>query len=267
MIKIFTTDMDHTLLDDDSNLPKNFQETLNKLKDREIPLVLASGRSLASMKEKVRDIDYNFTFISDNGAIIERNGQIAHKSTISQPKYQQIIDILSQCKETSICVTAIDNSYIQVGRADHIDFLKEYYPEFQIVNDIKSLDEEIIKVTTLNLEDNELIYDIVIDPQINNLDELVALKSGKVWIDIMSSNADKGKALKHLLEILDIAPSNLATFGDYHNDIGMLKLAEYSYAVENAHPDVKQVAKTIIESNNNSPVTRVINEYLQKKPV
>lgn len=265
MIKIFATDMDHTLLDDSSALPSNFQETLNNLVQHDIPLVLASGRSLASMKEKVANIAYDFTFISDNGAIIEKNNQVIHQSSIAMDDFHHIIDIMRKCKETSICATGINTAYIEIHSSGHETFLREYYPSFEIVADMKQVSDEIIKVTSLCIEENDFIYDTIIAPQISNNQNLVALKSGKIWIDVMNYGVDKGKALSHLLNVLELSPEHLATFGDYHNDIGMLKLANYSHAVANAHEDVKKIAKHIIDSNNDGAVMKIINNYLLSK--
>lgn len=265
MIDIFATDMDHTLLDDSSSLPVDFQQTLNKLKAHNIPLVLASGRSLASMKEKVINIDYDFIFISDNGAVIEKNNSVIHKSAISKDNFEYIVDVLRLCPDTSICVTGLKKAYIEIHSNSHEQFLKEYYPDFEIVSDIKTINDEVIKVTSLNIDKNDEIYESIVDYKINNNQSLVALKSGKVWIDVMNKNVDKGIALAHLLEVFNISPEALATFGDYHNDIGMLKLAKYSHAVANAHEDVKRVANKVIGSNNDSAVTRIINDYLNSK--
>lgn len=265
MIDIFATDMDHTLLDDSSNLPSDFQETLNRLKTKNIPLVLASGRSLASMKEKVADIDYDFIFISDNGAIIEKDNKMIHKSPISKDNFEYIVDVIRLCPDTSICVTGLNKAYIEIHGDNHAEFLLEYYPDFEVVTDIKSIKEEVIKVTSLNIEKNDEIYENIVGMKISNEQGLVALKSGKVWIDIMNSNVDKGVALAHVLDVFEISASGLAAFGDYHNDIGMLRLAKYSHAVFNAHEDVKKIADLVIGSNNQSSVTKVINEYLSAK--
>lgn len=46
------------------------------------------------------------------------------------------------------------------------------------------------------------------------------------------------------------------------NDKEMLELAGYSYAMENAEPALKKVAKYIAPSNNNDGVLQVLDKYL-----
>lgn len=267
MIKLFATDMDHTLLNDNSDLPKDFQNTLNALASNNLLFVLASGRTLNGMKNKVKDISYNFTYISDNGAIIQHNDSIIYKSVIEKRNLDEIIDILRTCKGASICASSIDEAYVEIHDSNHISYLQEYYPEFKIVSDLKDVDDEIIKITTLSMDRSEEIYNTIVNPWITEQGKCVALTSGKVWIDIMNKEVDKGNALKFLLETLNLHQDDVAAFGDYHNDIGMLKLAKYSYAVDNAHEDVKKVAKKIIGNNNEAPVTSVINYFVSyQKP-
>lgn len=267
MIKLFATDMDHTLLNDKSDLPNDFQSTLEALKKNDILFVLASGRTLNGMKNKVKDHSYNFTYISDNGAIIEHNNAVIYKSVIKNNDLDEIIDVLRTCEGASICASSIDAAYVEIHDPNHISYLHEYYPEFKIVDDLKAVDDEIIKITTLSMDRSDEIYISIVNPWIKRHGKCVALTSGKVWIDIMNKEVDKGNALKYLLNALNLHEDEVAAFGDYHNDIGMLKLAKYSYAVENAHADVKDIAKKIIANNNEAPVTSVINYFItNKKP-
>lgn len=265
MIKLFATDMDHTLLNDYSELPLDFDNTITKLRDNNLHFVLASGRTLSGMKSKVSHLSHNFNFISDNGAIIEYDGEIIFKSIIEKQTLNEIIDVLRLNNTSSLCASGISDSFVEIHHPDHIAFLQEYYPEFKIVNDLKEVREDIIKITTLTLKNNDDLFENLVNPKINSKGKCVAVKSGKVWIDIMNKDVDKGVALSFLSNKLGIDPENIAAFGDYHNDMGMLRLAKYAYAVNNAHQDVKAIASKIVPSNNEAPVTMVINHYLENK--
>lgn len=264
MIKLFATDMDHTLLNDQSQLPNDFEHTLTVLKAHNIPLVLASGRSLLSMKAKVASIPYSFTFISDNGALIEKDGSFINTSLVNNSDVAYLLSVLRQCDGISISATGIHNAYIEVLNPQHREYFQEYYPGFETVDDISRLNEEIVKLTVLRLEGNESIFENTISPLINGVSDYTAVKSGSVWVDIMRKGVNKGNALATLIKTLNIDAENVAAFGDYHNDIEMLQLAHYSFAMENAHDDVKAAAKKIIGTNNDGAVTQTILHYLDK---
>ena len=53
-------------------------------------------------------------------------------------------------------------------------------------------------------------------------------------------------------------------FGDYNNDLEMMERSYYSYAMENAHPNVKKAARFITKSNNEAGVEMVLASLLEK---
>lgn len=262
MIKLVATDMDHTLLDDDSKLPHNFDEVLRELKRNDIHMVLASGRTLFSIKQKAKDYLDNLSFVSDNGAIVEHNGTILYHSVFSEEDIATVTHTFRKCKETSIIASGIDCAYVELGDPIHEGYLEEYYPGFSIVDDLTALDVDIVKITACSLQHTVDNYNHYVKGPLK--EKYNAVTAGAVWIDVMHRGVNKGNGLKHLLEALHIAPEDIVTFGDYHNDIQMLELAGRSYAVSNAHDDVKQIADEVIGSNNENSVMNQIQKLIKK---
>ena len=54
--------------------------------------------------------------------------------------------------------------------------------------------------------------------------------------------------------------NNLVVFGDGKNDIDMFELADESYAVQNAHEELKKYATAIISSNTAIIVESAAND-------
>ena len=73
--------------------------------------------------------------------------------------------------------------------------------------------------------------------------------SGQHWIDIMSPEADKGKALLAIADALGVPQEATAAIGDFLNDYTMLQAAGTAVAMGNAHPDLKTVADEVIGTN------------------
>ncbi|MGZ7144901.1 HAD hydrolase family protein, partial [Streptococcus pyogenes] len=61
--------------------------------------------------------------------------------------------------------------------------------------------------------------------------ELVAVTSGYGSIDLMPAGIHKAWGLRRIMEPMGIAPNQVMAFGDNDNDVEMLELAQYSYAV------------------------------------
>lgn len=68
--------------------------------------------------------------------------------------------------------------------------------------------------------------------------------------------------LTAVIETLNFIGDHLMAFGDGGNDIEMLKLAKYSYAMANAPKNVKAAANYQAKSNDESGVLDVIDNYL-----
>ena len=70
----------------------------------------------------------------------------------------------------------------------------------------------------------------------------------------MPAAASKSNAIRQLKAHLGC--ERLVVFGDGKNDIDMFQLADESYAVENAAPELKAVATGVIGSNNDDAVAK-----------
>ena len=64
---------------------------------------------------------------------------------------------------------------------------------------------------------------------------------------------------------MNITPEQTMVFGDYLNDLEMLEAAYYSYAMKNAHADIKKNARFITESNTNLGVEKIIQQVIEAK--
>jgi hydroxymethylpyrimidine pyrophosphatase-like HAD family hydrolase len=91
--------------------------------------------------------------------------------------------------------------------------------------------------------------------------------SGEHWLDISHNNANKGYALNILQNQLGITKEETMVFGDYNNDLQMLALADFSFAMENAHKNVKKIAKFQTKSNNEQGVEIVLEQLISFKSI
>ena len=74
------------------------------------------------------------------------------------------------------------------------------------------------------------------------------------WLEIMPLEASKSNAIKQLQALLGC--EKIIVFGDGKNDIDMFQIADESYAVANAHEDLKKYATEVILSNDEDGVAK-----------
>ena len=74
----------------------------------------------------------------------------------------------------------------------------------------------------------------------------------------MPLDTSKARAIRQLQSLLNC--EKLVVFGDGKNDMDMFELADESYAVQNAHEDLKRIATGIISSNDEDGVAKWLDE-------
>ena len=82
-------------------------------------------------------------------------------------------------------------------------------------------------------------------------------------IRITAKNINKGVAIREIQELLGINYEETVVFGDYLNDLEMMESGYYSYAMKNAHDDLKKVARFIAKSNDENGVVEAIKELIR----
>lgn len=261
MIKLFATDMDHTLLDDDSNLPVNFESRVKSIHEKDKHFALVSGRSYSNIRNKIGSFSDDIIIVSDNGAVVTDKGEMLYMDTLSKETLKQLLDVVMKLENTSIIAIAKDGAYVNIcENVDHYSILSEFYDEYNHFEDISDIKDDIIKVTTLNTENMKEIYD-----RIHPLfpDNVRGVMSGSIWIDIMNDDIHKAKGIQMILDRYGLESKNFVAFGDYLNDLTMIELAGIGYAVKNAHPKILEVADTIIGTNNEDSVFSTIESYFE----
>lgn len=81
-------------------------------------------------------------------------------------------------------------------------------------------------------------------------------------IEINTRGVDKRAGLKRLCAELCIEPENVMAFGDATNDLGMLRWAKWSFAMENAHEPARNAARYKTASNEEDGVAQAIERYV-----
>jgi HAD superfamily hydrolase (TIGR01484 family) len=80
---------------------------------------------------------------------------------------------------------------------------------------------------------------------------------------VLPGGMNKAFGLKAALEELDISIHNTVGVGDAENDHAFLRICEFSAAVANALPAVKETADLVLKSERGAGVTELIREMLE----
>ena len=259
-VKMVVTDMDGTLLNSNHEVSDRFFELFNELKKRGILFVAASGRQYNSILDKLYTIKDDIVVVAENGGYVMRKEVELLSTQLPKDQRNKVLTVLDSVENIHPVLCGKQNAFLTGDSDTFADLLKQYYSAFEIVEDLSQVDAEILKVAIYHFESSErFIY-----PAVKHLEGDLKVKvSGENWVDISSVNANKGYALKKLQALYQIKPEETMVFGDYNNDLEMLALGKYSYAMANAHPNVKKVAKYQTVSNDDFGVERILEKLLR----
>lgn len=257
--QLVALDMDGTLLDAHGQLPADFPELQKLAAERHCELVPASGRQLATLKDMFPDID---TFIAENGSVVMHGGDIIATFPIAEETVRAAraaADSITEPHTTVLCTpeTAfVADDVSDAARAELSKYYKAvtWVPELSVISN-----SEIIKIAIFCEAGSEAYVYGPIRQAVP--DDNVAV-SGKVWLDVMARGVDKGAALTKLAELSEVPIAATAAFGDYLNDLEMLRAAGTAVAMENAHPQLKEVADIVAPANTDNGVSVVLRKLL-----
>lgn len=270
-IKLVVSDLDGTFLSSKSEISNKNIQAIKLLSDKNIKFTLASGRSDLMCASYIKDCNITLPTISSNGALIRNinDKNIVYK-TIIEPSVA--VTIMDFCKEHALDYMSYNlDKIFFTEHSLRIEKFKAYNKiakrnnTEQIQLNFYDNNHEIIarngilKILLFTKSESDL--NMTID-FLNNIPEISFVLSEKNALDISCAGTSKGEALKSLCSNLNISLENTCVFGDYTNDISMMKLAGISFAMADAPKDVQDIATFITDSNDNSGVGKALEFIL-----
>lgn len=265
MIKLIAADMDGTLLNSQKELSPNLFPLLEELKNRGILFAVASGRQYYNLTKEFAGVN-GLSYISENGGMVFHQGNCIFTDEIPWEDLKRPVELIQKIPNAKPILCGVKSAYLSKLDASDPEVLrnaKMYYERLKLVPDIleAAKQDHICKIAIFDVTKAEQnTY-----PALQELNRRFrVLLSGEQWVDVMNSEVNKGKALKALMAAIQATPEETMAFGDYLNDYEMMQSCYYSYAMANAHPDLKAVSNFQAKSNDEDGVVKAIQQMLQK---
>ena len=254
--------MDGTLLNSKGEVSDIFFKLFTNLQQQNIIFCAASGRQYNSIIDKLAVIKNDIFVIAENGGFAKKGKDVLVLNTLSAEKIRKIIPVLRKIENAHIVLCGKNGAFIESKNTHFINLFQEYYHTYTIVDNLTTIadKEDFLKIAIYHSDSSETnIY-----PSVKMFeDEMLVKISGKNWLDISDKKANKGNALRTVQKVLNITKEETMVFGDYHNDIEMMQEADFSFAMKNAHKDIKEIAKYTTESNNDFGVEKILQKLIE----
>ena len=261
-MKLVVSDLDGTLLNDDSEVSNETIEMIKRLKENGIEFAIATGRSFNSANKIRKKIGLEIYLICNNGAnIYNKNGELIKNNVMPADLIRKVVRFLT---ENKIGYFAFDGSganfYVPYGTEIDDEFLKEHIPHY-----IKS-SEDIDRLPALEKiliieEDSERIYEIKDLIHDNFDDELEIVISADDCLDLNIKGCSKRGGVEYISQELEINPKEIMAFGDSGNDYKMLKYVGHPVAMKDSFMSKRDFENKTDFTNDESGVAKYLQQY------
>lgn len=256
--KIVFFDIDGTLVNEEKKIPPDTKESIQKLKEQNIEVVIATGRAPFHFRHIAEQLGIN-SFVSFNGAYVVDQG----KPIFEQPIPKKSIELLDR--------VARENNHPLVCLSNHRCYANhEKHPH--VIESFQTLKLEMPAYHPHYWQETK-IYQVLLYCQIHEeniycgkFSDMSFIRWHRLSMDVLPAGGSKARGIQALLQHLGIAPSDAVAFGDGLNDKEMLSFVGMGIAMGNAHEEVKPLAKFITKHINDGGIShglrqiRLINE-------
>lgn len=270
-IKLIALDLDGTTLADSDTLSKRTQTAIESAIKSGITVVAASGRPFVMMPESVMNIVGLDYAITSNGAVISKCGKTVHRSLILP---DDVLKILGAVRNDDVILEGFIDGFTYAD-VRYVHRPLDYGCEPEYFEYTRSCHGKIVDMRSfLSKHRNELdlISIISTDEKLRNrlwssiekaCNSVEITTSTDHFVEIMSAEASKSKALLRLCDFLNIGMENVCACGNADNDADMIAESGLGVAVENASQKCLDRADIVIPSNNNDGVAQLIEKILK----
>lgn len=278
MYKLIAIDLDGTMLDSYGEVSEKTKRVLKELQNQGTRIVIASGRTIDSIKAIADEISSDKYIIAGNGSIIydvQENNTIYEKYI---PK-SKALSVIKICEDNSITYSVYTNKTIV---ADSLKYNILYYYK-QNLKKAPSKKTSITIVPNIydyvkNMEDENVMKIFICDKhqsvfnsilkrffEVEDIDVLdVSHMSRKIisngsknvpleyfYTEITEKNVDKWYALEYLIDKLNINKNEVIAIGDNVNDKKMIEQSGVGIAMKGSSPNVIESANCVTDLDNN----------------
>lgn len=289
MYKLIAVDLDGTMLNPYGEVTENTKRVIRNTIKKGTDVVIASGRSIDSIKNIAENVGCSNYMIAGNGAVIydRKKDKILYEKYIPKSK---ALDIIRICEQNSIFYNVYTNKSII---ADSLRYNVLYYykenlkkedskkTNITLVENIEKYisdmqDEKIMKIFVC--DGTKVVFNSIMKKfeNMRDIDTLdVSHMSRKVikkgtyevpieyyYTEISMKDVDKWYAIEHLINRIGINKQDVIAIGDNTNDKMMIQEAGLGIIMKGSTPQVTEVADYVTDDNNNEGVAKAIEKFI-----
>ena len=285
MYKLVAIDLDGTMLNKYGIITEKTKEIISKVQEKNVEVMIASGRAITSVKRFAKEIKSKKYFISGNGAITYdvENNKILYENILKKQKALQIIKICIYYNiytENGIIAKNLNYNTLYYYK-DNLTKPDENRTHINLVEDIYNyIDEKNEKILKIMIcDEHKSVFNSIVR-RLKEISEIEVLEvshmSRKIikqgteeialeyfYTEVSAKDVDKWNALEEVIKLMNISKEEVLTIGDNANDVKMIKNAGLGIAMGESAPYVKKCADKITLNNDEDGVAVALKEIFE----
>ncbi len=275
---LYVSDLDGTLLNNESVLSPGTVDTLNRIIEELGGLFsVATARTPATVVPLMQDVHATLPFIVIGGSAMWNpvTGAYEHTRGIDDSTVNAVADVFDRHSAYPFIYRRHGSSLLHthhygplsaqekrfIDERQHLPLKKFFLDD----NDYRHNDDEALLIFSMNKY--AVLKAIAEDLRANVPTCSVMLyhdifDESEGYLEIFTAGTSKARAIRQLAQ--EVGANRVVVFGDNRNDIAMMQAADHSIATGNAFDEVKAAASEVIGPNTADSVALWIEHDLQR---
>ncbi len=265
MYPVVVSDLDGTLLNRQHQLSPRTLQVIEKLSDRGVKFVLATGRHHVDVESLRQRLGMQMYLVTSNGAVVhDPDGKVIIQHNLPEQLMPKLIELGRKYRDQDV----VSSTY----QGDHwyADYPHQVVMEFSEPQNFKVQIADLSSLPTSNVSkifylsktgDRDALIPLERELKAHFGDQLNITFSLANCLEIMASGISKASALEEVLRLKGFSMADAVAFGDGMNDFEMLQSAGKGLVMGNADPMLKQRLSDfqVIESNQDHGVANYLD--------
>lgn len=261
---MIVSDLDDTLLDRQGRISPRNEEAIRRAVAKGAKVTLATGRMAKTSRKYARELALDVPIITYHGALVEQalSGEVLYRKVIPTELAAEILEYLAKRNIYNL-VFLKDEVFAQKTNTYSEDYGKMIGFEVKETDIGKLLGHETEGFEKiLCIGEPEKLSLLRVELGKKYASRLYFTSSRDYYLDILHEGVNKWIALRALADQWQIRTEEIMAIGDSLNDIEMISSAGIGVAVENAIPQIKEIADYITSSNIEDGVAKAIERFV-----
>ena len=256
-IRLIVSDLDGTLLSDDHALSEPVKAAVRCFRAAGGMFTIATGRFAPAVSDIVEELELDIPYILCNGGVIADRKRVKSAASIS---LKPLVPLLLEADHSGISTLLFyDSDVYTFRRTSAIEQYERREKVKCVIVDLnaENWQEHIVQKVLLNGDMQEIKtlwarYESLLVTLYSTI------QSDDDYFEIIPPGISKGAALKELMVMLQVEPSEVLSIGNQMNDLDMLQSSGVGAAVANSHPELLARASYICSRKNGDGVIEVM---------